>query len=92
MITVGGFLPSPGNVKPARDLIGSNDWTGQVSGPIITPPLTSKEVAALQAQLPRRQALTRKQVQRLGFDLDETQIESFVAHYLKYPTFAQVSR
>jgi putative O-methyltransferase len=92
MITVGGFLPSSENADNARKLIGSKNWTGRASKAIITPPLTSKEVATLQAQLPRRQRLTRKQVQRLGFDLDETQIESFVTHYLKYPTFAQVAR
>jgi hypothetical protein len=92
MVTVGGFLPSPANATAAAKLIRSKNWSGRVEKAIITPPLTSKEVAVLQAQLPRVRKLTRRQIQRLGFDLDEAQIESFQNHYLKYPTFVQIVR
>lgn len=92
MVTVGGFLPSPENVPVVTQLVGSIAWTGKPSGAITTPPLTPKEVAALQAQLPRPKNLTRQQVQRLGFDLDDDQIAAFERYYLKYPVFAQVAR
>lgn len=92
MVTVGGFLPTPGTAKTAHALIRSGDWGCRVPEPIMTPPLTAKEIAALQRQLPRDIMLTRAEVQSLGFDLAEEQIESFVTHYLNYPTFAQIAR
>jgi uncharacterized protein involved in exopolysaccharide biosynthesis len=92
MVTVGGFLPSPTNAAAASLVVASESWTGRQASPIITPPLTAKEVAALQAQLPRSSQLTRKRVQGLGFDLADEQIELFERYYLKYPVFAQVAR
>jgi len=92
MVTVGGMMPSPDNVEACTNCIADSSWRGLVERPIITPPLTAKEVAFLQAQLPRSGSITRAEVQAMGFDLEEDQIESYVEHYLLYPAFAQISR
>jgi hypothetical protein len=91
MVTVGGILPSVGNTSTVQGLTRKRDWEGLVSHPITTAPLTMKEVGALQAQLPSRKKITRKRVQRLGFDLEEEQIDSFARHYLLYPNFVQAA-
>lgn len=91
MATVGGFLPSKQNAAAARSVIESGSWDGRPDRLIATPPLTSKEAGALMSQLPSRRHLTRADVQRLGFDLEDDQIELFEEHYLRYPTFVQVA-
>jgi hypothetical protein len=91
MVTVGGILPSVGNASTIQGLTRRKSWEGLVKHPITTAPLTMKEVGALQAQLPSRTRITRKRVQRLGFDLDEHQIDSFARHYLLYPNFVQAA-
>ena len=91
MVTVGGILPGIANVSTVQGVVRKRNWEGLVNKPIITAPLTMKEVAALQSQLPNRLKLTRKHIRSLGFDLEEKQIESFASHYLLYPNFAQIS-
>jgi hypothetical protein len=91
MVTVGGILPSVGNTSTAQSLTRKKHWGGRVKQPITTAPLTMKEVGALQSLLPSRTRLTRKRVERLGFDLEEKQIESFANHYLLYPNFVQIA-
>jgi len=91
MVTVGGFLPSARLESAARTLIAAPDWSGRVEDPIITPPLTPREVSTLQAQLPRDSELSRSRLRQLGFDLEDSQLKAYVDHYLKYPTFAQVA-
>jgi hypothetical protein len=59
---------------------------------IDAPPLTTKEVMALQSMLPRKNKLTREDVQKIGFDLEEAHLTSYADHYLRYPQFAQVAR
>ena len=59
---------------------------------IVTPPLTAKEVTALRGLLPSTSIPTRSDVQALGFDLLDDQIESFSSHYLTYPSFVQTAR
>ena len=92
MVTVGGFLPSEENHDAARTLVAQPTWPGRVSRLIEAPPLTTKEVQALQSRLPSDAALVRKDVVDMGFDLEDTQLASYVHHYLRYPQFAQVAR
>jgi hypothetical protein len=90
MITLGGVLPAKGAVSATRETVKDAAWPCLTSGAITVPPLTVKEAAVLQAELPCRTALTRKRVQRLGFDLDDDQIRAFSEYYLHYSLFAQI--
>ncbi|GAA2282265.1 hypothetical protein GCM10010402_44030 [Actinomadura luteofluorescens] len=92
MATAGGILPSPELAEQFKAELRREDWSGLSSKPIITPPLTPKEVSSLRALLPNKTALSREDIQHLGFDLLEDQIESFCEHYLKYPSFVQTAR
>ena len=93
MVTVGGFLPDRETEEVASHILGTNEWQGRVKSPIATPPLTPREVISLRAQLPRRGTqLTRDDVQGLGFDLQQEHLDSFVRHYLRYPSYAQLAR
>jgi hypothetical protein len=92
MVTVGGILPSQENEAAARQLVADPNWPGIVTEVIQVPPLTPREVSALQAQLPNSTQLRREDVIKLGFDLAEEQLRSFTYHYLRYPQFAQISR
>jgi hypothetical protein len=91
MVTVGGVLPAKGAVAATEEAISRPDWPGIDDLPIIIPPLTVKEVAALQTQLPRsRGGITRKMVRKLGFDLKDEHIRCFQKYYKYYPTYAQI--
>jgi hypothetical protein len=90
MATVGAFLATAETTDAATDVCSSNEWPGRPSRPISTAPLTPKEVAAMQAKLPRARPLTRADVQRLGFDLEIDQIELYQDYYLHFPAFAQL--
>lgn len=90
MVTVGGLLPSKGAASIAKDHVSHLDWPACPAHPIHAPHLTMREAASLQALLPRSDKLTRAVVQRLGFDLEEDQIEAFQRYYLQYPAFAQI--
>jgi hypothetical protein len=91
MITVGGILPAKGSVPNVITAVGSSDWPAMLVEPVETPPLTLKEAAVLQSQLPRSTRITRKAVQKLGFDLEEAQLRSFERYYRYYPIFAQIA-
>lgn len=91
MVTVGGFLPSPLTAQNARSMVSAPNWIGKVADSIVTAPLTIREVMALQSALPQNRTITRADVQNMGFDLREDQLESFIEHYLRYPTFAQLA-
>jgi hypothetical protein len=91
MVTVGGVLPDESNEEEVRHDVSNPEWPGFVSDIIALPPLTAKEIHALQAMLPNPARITREQVQAAGFDLLEEDIDSFVNHYLRYPNFAQLA-
>ncbi len=91
MATVGGVLPTLGTLPQLRQIVSENGWPGFLKQRISAPHLTLKEAATLQAQLPRRNKLSRKSIQRLGFDLEEEQISSFEKYYKYYPSYAQIS-
>jgi len=92
MVTVGGVLPSEKNEQPVKALVADRHWPGLLNDVIETPPLTPKEVLALQSRLPDSKALTRADVISMGFDLDEEMLKSYEMHYLRYPSFAQLAR
>lgn len=91
MVTVGGVLPAPGAVAGVRETLRNADWPCLVDMRIEAPHLTLKETAALQTKLPATRSLTRAQVQRLGFDLEDAQIVSFQKFYRFYPSFAEIA-
>jgi hypothetical protein len=91
MVTVGGVLPAKGALPAVRAAISAQRWPALVDKTIVAPHLTLREAGALQAQLPSGKKLTRRLVQRLGFDLEEEQISSFEEFYKYYPSFAQIS-
>ena len=92
MVTVGGFLPAAPDRVAVEDEVATADWPCLLAAPITTPPLTIKETQALKSILPANPAPTRGDVQALGFDLDDEQIDSFVRHYQHFPTFVQALR
>jgi hypothetical protein len=90
MVTVGGILPSPENAQSIRSVVGAVNWPCRPSKPIKAPHLTIREAAVLQSQLPCQRRLSREEVQSLGFDLEDEQIEAFETYYRQYPAFAQI--
>lgn len=91
MVTVGGILTSPTTQAQCLSLVQGGSWNARSNRVIVAPHLTLRELAVLQAQLPRAVALDRTDVQALGFDLGEDQIEIFQSYYKYYPAFAQIS-
>lgn len=90
MVTVGGVLPTCDTAQSASDVVADQEWKGVVDEVIQAPPMTLREVATLQAELPRGDELTRARVQELGFDLLEDQVRSFQQYYKYLPSFAEV--
>lgn len=90
MVTIGGILPVRGAVRGVRDLVNGTSWPARPAKPIIAPHLTMREASVLQSMLPCKTKLTRTDIQKLGFDLEEDQIEAFQTYYRHYPAFAQI--
>lgn len=91
MVTVGGVLPSIGSLPVIREAREEKAWPSWPKLAVATPPLTIREIAVLQAELPRRTKLTRASIRKLGFDLEESQIEAYEKFYKYYPAYAQIS-
>lgn len=89
MVTVGGIMPSLEKSNDAENIIGVETWKCRPERRIVAPLLTIRETVTLQSLLPRAD-LSRDIVQNYGFDLEESQIESFQRYYREYPTFAQI--
>ena len=90
MVTVGGVLPTLETKPKVRTVVTDRKWKGLVDEMIKAPPMTLKEVATLQAELPCDGELTRARVKELGFDLLEDQIRSFQRYYKHLPSFAEI--
>ena len=90
MVTVGGVLPTCDTAQSANNVVADRKWKGVVNEVIQAPPMTLREVATLQAELPCDNELTRARVQELGFDLLEDQLRSFQRHYKYLPSFAEI--
>jgi len=91
MVTVGVYLPSSTQLDRTRRAMDDPSWCGIVERPITTPPLTAREVNAMRALLPSTSSLSRADIQRVGFDLDDDQLDAFTTHYTRYPAFAQLA-
>lgn len=92
MHTVGIGLFAPSDAEAARTLVTETGWRGKTEEAIITPPLTAREAGALRSILPSPTPLSRTDVKTLGFDLEDTQLESFCKYYLDTPTFIEAAR
>lgn len=90
MVTIGGVLPARGAARGVRDLVNGASWPARPAKPITAPHLTMREAAVLQSLLPCTTKLTRTDIQKLGFDLEDDQIEAFETYYRQYPAFAQI--
>ena len=91
MVTIGGVLPTCDTAQSASNVVADQKkWKGVVDEVIQAPPMTLREVATLQAELPRADELTRARVQELGFDLLEDQVRSFGRYYKYLPSFAEI--
>ena len=91
MVTVGGVLPAKGVVSTIKSLVNRKGWPCISDKVISAPPLTIREAAVLQAELPRVRKLTRRRLQALGFDLEEDQLRIYEKYYQYYPSYAQIS-
>ena len=91
MVTVGGIMPSKGAVPASTAIVSATNWPGIAKEPIAAPLLTLKEAAVMTAQLPRSGALSRKSIQKLGFDLHDEEVRSFQKYYRYYPIYAQIA-
>jgi hypothetical protein len=93
MITVGGMIA---NDRDAYDLnarlsdLNIEHVTGETQFRIDVPVLTFKEKIALDTILPSAEALTKADVEALGFSLKQGQIDSYKKYYRYYPTFAEL--
>jgi hypothetical protein len=90
MITLGGVLPAPAAVSTVRASVSDSHWPGCPPVAVEAPPLTLKEVTALQQLLPSRRRVSRSQLRRLGFDLEDEQLATYCEHYRRYPAFVQI--
>lgn len=91
MLTVGGVLPGVRQEPGVRAVSERSDWPGFPAVPIETPPLTPKELTALQRVLPPSNGgLTDGDLARLGFALEPGMLDVYSAHYRRYPSFFQV--
>lgn len=90
MVTVGGFLLAQAAKGAGKACVNDDQWEGFVKVPVEAPPLTIKEVAALQRLLPSKSGISRAGIQKIGFDLTEEQIAAYEEHYRRYPAFFQV--
>lgn len=90
MLTIGCVLPAIDSIPAVTGVIKGDEWKGLTTEVIRLPHLTSREVSALQATQPSDIGLSRADVQRLGFDLEQSQIDAYRKYYINYPTYAQV--
>lgn len=91
MVTVGGVLPTAETLGHVEGVVNDENWRGRPPEPIISPALTSKEVAAIRTLLPAATDPTRTMLQEIGFDLPESNLRSFITYYLDYPIYIQAS-
>lgn len=90
MVTAGGILPAKGAAAAARAVTSNPTWKGMVDEIIEAPPMTLREIATLQSELPSVAEITRARIQELGFDLHERQVRSFQQYYKYLPSFAEI--
>lgn len=89
MCTVGGFLPDVASRTEVDSTTKGGSMPEADVGVLEAPPLTHKEMVAIRSLLPSDRPLDRSVLAVLGFDLSESQLDSFCANYLYYPNFIQ---
>ncbi len=90
MVTIGGMIGGQAEIEFVQGLTDAHGkfYTGNRPCRIAAPPLTAKEKSALDKMLPKGVAMTAK---KLGFLLDEGQIEQYEKFYRQYPVFWELS-
>ena len=91
MVTVGGFFPGESAVSSCKRLVESEGWCGFEEALIKMQPLTIREVQALCRHLPSDSGFSSAAKESLGFELSDDQFDFFSRHYLRYPTYAEIS-
>jgi len=93
MITVGGMFvneDSEAKLRQNRCFLNS-EYIGPALYPIQVPPLTHRERISLDALLPSTEKLNEEEVfKRLGFKLDQSQLDDYSKFYKLYPSYGEV--
>lgn len=90
MATAGGLLCPDRHVDEVKDIIGRPSWPGSSEAPINIPFLTPRELPALRSMFPASTVPTPAEVlEECSFELEESQIDNFARHYLRYPLFVR---
>lgn len=90
MVTFGGIILGEEKADQVQEIVNGGNWDGMTDEQIVAPHLTVKEAIQMQSLLPTDSAITRDQIQELGFDLTDSEIAVFQKYYKHYPSFAQV--
>ncbi|MNJ27775.1 hypothetical protein D3C77_222900 [compost metagenome] len=93
MITVGGmFVDEESEVKLNENRCFVNsEYIGPALYPIQVPPLTHRERISLDALLPSSEKLNEAEVlQKLGFKLEQSQLDDYAKFYKLYPSYGEV--
>lgn len=94
MITVGGmFVDDESDIKLRENRCFANsEYIGPGLYPIQVPPLTHRERISLDALLPSVEQLNQDEVfRRLGFRLDQGQLDDYSKFYKLYPSYGEVT-
>ena len=93
MITVGGMFvddETEGKLNVNRCFVNS-EYIGPGLYPIQVPPLTHRERISLDALLPSTDKLDEGEVlEKLGFKLDQSQLDDYAKFYKLYPSYGEV--
>jgi hypothetical protein len=89
MVTVGGILATADKANAINQLVEAGDWEGIAEELIAIPPLTMKEKMALDRTLPSEAPLTVAEMDGIGFQLKQAQINAYHRYYLHYPIFGE---
>jgi len=94
MITVVGMIASPSDLELLRtcELDKKFDYIkGEDQYTINVPPLTPKEKIELDRLLPCDSSLSEEDIEKIGFRLQQTQIDAYCRHYKHYPLYAEIA-
>ncbi|AIN57988.1 hypothetical protein O165_006655 [Pseudomonas soli] len=93
MITIGGmFVDERSEAKLNQNKCFANsEYIGPALYPIQVPPLTHRERISLDALLPSSEKLKEDDVlKKLGFRLDQSQLDDYAKFYKLYPSYGEV--
>ncbi|WJO24085.1 hypothetical protein LU688_11100 [Pseudomonas soli] len=93
MITVGGmFVDEESDLKLNENRCFLNsEYIGPALYPIQVPPLTHRERISLDALLPSSEKISEAEVlEKLGFKLDQSQLDDYAKFYKLYPSYGEL--